>query len=85
MTSLSKPVAKKLGRPVGSKNAAVKDSTFKQSKHQRVLHAIVANNLQLIDINRDINKQIDNLKHQIIGFRAVISYLENRLNLTSSQ
>lgn len=32
-----------------------------------------------------LNIDIANLKHQIIGYKAVISYLENQLGLKASQ
>jgi hypothetical protein len=80
------PLNKRRGRPVGSKNkVAAKPKPFKRSVEQRVLHNIVDENLQLIELSKNLNKQLENLKHQIVGFRAVISYLENRLGMASSQ
>ena len=64
---------------------AAKPKPFKRSVEQRVLHNIVDENLQLIELSKNLNKQLENLKHQIVGFRAVISYLENRLGMASSQ
>ena len=131
MTSLSKPVAKKRGRPVGVKNKpktitltraevdiakrlgvtpselakeklklsmktkpAAKDKTFKQSDKQRLrkINEVVRRNFELMQDNEDLMKDntelvnhINNLEHQIIGFRAVISYLELQAGLRSTQ
>lgn len=41
---------------------------------------IIANNKVV-----KLQSEIDNLKHQIVGFRAVISYLENLAGLRHSQ
>jgi hypothetical protein len=84
---MTKSLSKKRGRPLGSKNnkTAVKTKPFKRSVEQRVLHNIVDENLQLIELSKNLNKQLENLKHQIVGFRAVVSYLENRLGMASSQ
>ena len=70
MTSLSKPVAKKRGRPLGSKNkrkvakkVAVKDSSFKQSDKDKLAIKVL------------IEEMVNEIKSQ----RIIISYLENRL------
>ena len=94
MTSLSKPVAKKRGRPVGSKNKRVrkvagkeytfKDKAFKQPK-PAAADNLMNDNLRLIQDNGRLLNAINNLEHQVVGYRAVISYLENRLGLASSQ
>jgi predicted transcriptional regulator len=90
MTSLSKfPLAKKRGRPVGSKSktkqkpAATK--TFKQSAADAAVHRLMDANLKLIGDNNQLLKAIENLQHQIIGFRAVISYLESQAGLRATQ
>lgn len=123
MTSLSKkPVAKKRGRPVGSKNKpkkiilsrtevdlasklgvtpvqlakeklkltkkrkpAAASKTFKQSDTDAAVHRLMDANLSLIKDNNQLLKVINNLEHQIIGFRAVISYLENQAGLRNTQ
>ena len=93
MTSLSKkPVAKKRGRPVGSKNKAkpaAKVKTFKQSdadmQRLKMVGEIVQKNLELIKDNTELVNHINKLEHQIIGFRAVISYLENQAGLRNTQ
>lgn len=68
-----------------SKPAAVSRASFKQAEHQRALHNIVDENLRLQEANRNLTSKVENLNHQVIGFRAVISYLENRLGMASSQ
>jgi hypothetical protein len=87
MTSLSK----KRGRPVGSKNKpAAKVKTFKQSdsaavQRLKMVGEIVQKNLELIKDNTELVNHINKLEHQIIGFRAVISYLENQAGLRNTQ
>jgi hypothetical protein len=93
MTSLSKPVAKKRGRPVGSKNKAQKtkpaaaSKSFKQAELQRLrkVGEIVGKNIELMKDNTELVSHINNLEHQIIGFRAVISYLEKQAGLRNTQ
>jgi predicted transcriptional regulator len=79
--------SKKLGRPVGSKNklkpAATK--TFKQSSTDAAVHRLMEANLSLIKDNNQLLKVINNLEHQIIGFRAVVSYLEVQAGLKVTQ
>ena len=79
--------ARKRGRPVGSTNktkpAAVK--AFKQSDSAAAVHNLMDANLKLIGDNNQLLKAIENLQHQIIGFRAVISYLESQAGLRITQ
>jgi hypothetical protein len=89
MTSLSK----KRGRPIGSKNKAkpaAKVKTFKQPnsaavQRLKMVGEIVQKNLELIKDNTELVNHINKLEHQIIGFRAVISYLENQAGLRNTQ
>jgi hypothetical protein len=80
MTSLSKkPVAKKRGRPVGSKNKpAAKVKAFKQPSN-------VANLLSRIEeletIRDRLHKLIDHHEHKEIQYRAVVDYLETKLEI----
>jgi len=71
--------SKKRGRPLGSKNKkprAGKTKTFKQfDPAQRALAKIV----ELERIRQNLHNLIDNLEHQAVQYRAVISYLENKL------
>ena len=46
---------------------------------------LITDNLQLMDDNSVLLSQVTNLEHQIVGYRAVISYLENQLGLKRSQ
>jgi hypothetical protein len=95
MTSLSKPTPKKRGRPLGSKNKRVrkvagreytfKDKEFKQSSTDAAIHKLMDANLSLIKDNNQLLKVINNLEHQIIGFRAVVSYLEVQAGLKVTQ
>jgi len=75
---------KKRGRPVGSKNkrykrpakkSAAKDGLFKQFDPAATLEKIRAIDAMVADQER----KIINLEHQIIGYKAVISYLEHKL------
>jgi hypothetical protein len=38
----------------------------------------IRNNNELTERNADLNFQVSNLVHQAIGYRAIISYLENK-------
>ena len=67
--------SKKRGKP--SKNAEA-------SKGSELIKAELIKDGLMKDNAKFIHK-IAELNHQIIGFRAVISYLENHLKLESSQ
>jgi hypothetical protein len=78
------PLAKKRGRPVGSKNkrytrpskkSAAKDALFKQFDPAATLEKIRAIDAMVADQER----KIINFEHQIVGYKAVISYLEHKL------
>lgn len=76
----------KRGRPVGSKNKpAAKVKTFKQSDSDAAVHNLMDANLKLIGDNNQLLKAIENLQHQIIGFRAVVSYLEVQAGIKATQ
>jgi hypothetical protein len=91
MTSLSK----KRGRPLSSKNNLTrtvagkeftfKEKVFKQSDAEATIHSLVDANLKLIGDNNQLLKAIENLQHQIIGFRAVVSYLEVQAGIKATQ
>jgi hypothetical protein len=84
-----KPVAKKRGRPLGSKNkrkvaekVASKSKAFKQvDKNLRSMPNIPPIPVRILkdEIVKDQEIKILNLEHQIIGYKAVISYLEHML------
>ena len=65
-------VTNKRGRPL------------KQSKDDEIRRLITVN-MQLMDDNKFLVKEVDKLRHQVTGFRAVISYLENQVGLRNSQ
>ena len=85
MTSNSN-LPKKRGRPVGStnkkrkvaKNVAAKDGLFKRFDPAATLEKIRAIDAMVADQER----KIINLEHQIVGYKAVISYLEHQLGKT---
>jgi predicted RNase H-like nuclease (RuvC/YqgF family) len=75
---------RKPGRPKGVKNK--KASVFKEAI-QNAAHEIKLAN-SIMSLNNTINhleSDLANLRHQIIGYKAVISYLENQLGLKASQ
>ena len=74
--------SKKRGRPLGSKNKpkkvprAGKVKTFKRLYDlQRAADKIV----ELEKIRENLHNIIDNLEHKEVQYKAVISYLENKL------
>ena len=75
-------------KPVSKKQAA-KVKAFKQSESDmqrlKMVGEIVQKNLELIKDNTELVNHINKLEHQIIGFRAVISYLENQAGLRNTQ
>ena len=93
MTSNSKfPLAKRRGRPLGSKNkrtrtVAGKEYTFKDKKFKQVDEKFrytpsvppIPMSVLKDEIVKDQEIKILNLEHQAIGYRAVINYLEHQL------
>ena len=78
-------VIKKRGRPVGSKNRVSKPKPAKQfdweglaRQLEEALKQEIRNNNQLNEKVSDLSFQASNLVHQAIGYRAIISYLENK-------
>jgi predicted transcriptional regulator len=78
-------LSKKRGRPVGIKNKPAASKVFKQSDAEATVHSLVDANLKLIGDNNQLLKAIENLQHQIIGFRAVVSYLEVQAGIKATQ
>jgi|688.fasta_scaffold899412_2 hypothetical protein len=79
MTSLSKkPVAKKRGRPFGSKNkSAAKAKSFKQLDI-----AALQNKIAELEIIRErLHSVIDRQEYKAVQYQAVIDYLETKLEL----
>lgn len=75
---------KKRGRPLGSRNKTetVKNPVDweKLCKHlQTALRDEFSDNEELLSNVRSLETKVANLEHQAIGYRAVISYLENKL------
>ena len=75
MTLSKKPVAKKRGRPPGSKN---KTSAAKVRAWDK--NNILEENNAVWDELKKVSAQVADLKHKEIGYRAVISYLQARLD-----
>ena len=75
---------RKSGVAVKSKRKVIRISNTQADLAKRLNVPIVAYAKQLAkgDSSADI---IADLRHQIVGFRAVISYLENQLGLKNSQ
>jgi hypothetical protein len=78
-------VIKKRGRPLGSKSRVSKAKTTKQfdweglaRQLEEALKQEIRNNNELNEKVSDLNFQASNLVHQAIGYRAIISYLENK-------
>jgi hypothetical protein len=81
--------SKKRGRPLGSTNKrkvarkiASKDKAFKQVDEQlRSMPNIPPIPMSVLkdSMIKDQEIKILNLQHQAVGYRAVISYLENKL------
>lgn len=84
MTSLSKPIAKKRGRPLGSKNKkpAAKVKQFKRSKSANTKLAMLEFRINELEEIRDrLHRLIDHHEHKEIQYRAVIDYLETKLEI----
>lgn len=64
-----------------TKPAVKKARKTRQVKKEKMVLAIQS----LPSPNQKFHDEIADLKHQIVGFRAVISYLENQLGLRGSQ
>ena len=75
MTLSKKPVAKKRGRPPGSKN---KTSAAKVRAWDK--NNILEENIAVWDELKKLSARVADLKHKEIGYRAVISYLQARLD-----
>ena len=79
--------SKKIGRPVGSKNKLKRGrpaKTFKQADEDKSRFSYNVPNLlvQISDlehIRKKLHLLIDNFEYKEIQYKAVISYLENKL------
>jgi hypothetical protein len=83
MTSLSKSVAKKRGRPAGSKNKpAAKFKAFKQpSNLASEISKLQDKILELEMIRERLHSVIDRQEYKAVQYQAVIDYLETKLEL----
>jgi hypothetical protein len=85
MTSLSKTVAKKRGRPAGSKNKnkpAARDLVFKRTNnHASEINKLHNRILELETIRERLHSVIDRQEHKAIQYQAVIDYLETKLEI----
>lgn len=72
MTLSKRPVKRGRGRPPGTKNK----TTIKKSENQELLRKIQV----LEGIIDELEDHLKNADHQEIGYRAVISYLQARLD-----
>jgi hypothetical protein len=92
ITATEAEVAKRLNVPLEKlaeqkmKASRVKRKAFKRTpKEQALFDQLLNDNMAFIAQNNNHIKEILELKHQINGFRAVISYLEHHCGLRSSQ
>ena len=90
MKSLSKPVAKKRGRPAGVKNKpaakkpAAKAKMFKQQDVDMLLEDLIDAELvckKMKDVIEGLEFQVKNLEHKAIQYEVVIDYLETKLEI----
>jgi hypothetical protein len=85
MTSLSKSVAKKRGRPAGSKNKkkpAARALVFKRTNnHASEINKLHNRILELETIRERLHNVIDRQEHKAIQYQAVIDYLETKLEI----
>ena len=86
---LENPVAKKRGRPLGSKNKkkpAAKPKSFKRSvvkkAGEQMQVAQLQKRVQELELIRErLHNLIDRQEHKAIQYQAVIDYLETKLEL----
>lgn len=82
---LPMPDLKKENRLLVAKQAAkANKEAFKQSINQQ-LEKLKTENVQLMAKNLELTNCVRKLDYQIIGFRAVLSYLEKQFSLKQTQ
>jgi len=69
-------------KPVAAANKSFKRPVNDQHK---VIAQLLDDNLKFMRDNKELVNRINNLEHQAIGYRAVVSYLESQIGLRSSQ
>lgn len=69
------------------KTPAAANKSFKRItiEQQKAYDTILNDNIQLMMDNKELVNRINNLEHQAIGYRAVVSYLENQIGLRTHQ
>lgn len=75
---------KKNKRPVG-RPRKVKTTITREEVSTNVFRKFQLDCAMLQDKNELLCREVDRLEREVVGFRAVISYLEHRLGLESSQ
>ena len=73
--------SKKRGRPVGSKNKPKRGRPAKTFKLRDIEGRALNKIVELEKIRQNLHDMIDNLEHQAVQYKAVISYLENKLEI----
>ena len=73
---------KKNKRPVGRPR---KTTITREEVSTNVFRKFQLDSAMLQDKNELLCREVDRLEREVVGFRAVISYLEHRLGLESSQ
>ena len=73
--------SKKRGRPVGSKNKNPVTRNVKTFKLRDIEGRALNKIVELEKIRQNLHNVIDNLEHQAVQYKAVISYLENKLEI----
>ena len=80
---------RKVGRPKGSKTKMTKADFQKAIEPSleklKIVQQMRVETLRLNHVIDRLQTDIANLNHQMIGYKAVISYLENQLGLKASQ
>jgi hypothetical protein len=83
--SKNKVVRKVAGKEFVFKNKkeAAAPKSFKRItlEQQKAYDTIIKDNINLTMDNKELVNRINNLEHQSIGYRAVISYLSHQLEL----
>ena len=73
--------SKKRGRPLGSKNKKLVTRNVKKFKLRDIEGRALSKIVELEKIRQNLHNVIDNLEHQAVQYKAVISYLENKLEI----
>ena len=74
-----------MSRPKKMTKTELKKTLEPSIEKLRFIQKISQETLRLNNVIDHLQADIANLNHQIIGYKAVISYLENQLGLKASQ